>query len=52
MGKPEVVTGRTRPTKPKKQARIQKRKRDDVDVEKLQQAVDELVNVTRGNSTD
>lgn len=33
------VTGRTRPTKPKKQARAQKRKRDDVDVEKLEQAV-------------
>lgn len=33
------ITGRTRPTKPKKQARAQKRKRDDVDVEKLEQAV-------------
>lgn len=37
------VTGRRRPTKPKKQARIQKRKRDDVDVEKLSQAVTDLV---------
>ncbi|KAK3716159.1 ATP-dependent RNA helicase dbp4 [Vermiconidia calcicola] len=36
------ITGRTRPTKPKKHARTQKRKRDDVDVEKLEQAVSEL----------
>ncbi|KAF2401328.1 P-loop containing nucleoside triphosphate hydrolase protein [Trichodelitschia bisporula] len=36
------VTGRTRPTKPKKLQHAQKRKRDDVDVEKLQQAVAEL----------
>ena len=36
------ITGRRRPTKPKKQARTQKRKRDDVDVEKLEQAVNEL----------
>ncbi|OCL07054.1 DEAD-domain-containing protein, partial [Glonium stellatum] len=36
------ITGRTRPTKPKKQARAQKRKRDDVDVEKLEQAVADL----------
>ncbi|KAJ9647762.1 ATP-dependent RNA helicase dbp4 [Coniosporium tulheliwenetii] len=39
---PAGITGRTRPTKPKKQARAQKRKRDDVDVEKLEQAVAEL----------
>jgi KaiC/GvpD/RAD55 family RecA-like ATPase len=37
------ITGRTRPTKFKKQASQQKRKRDDVDVEKLEQAVTELV---------
>ena len=37
-----IITGRTRPTKPKKHARTQKRKRDDVDAEKLQEAVDEL----------
>ncbi|KAF2786961.1 DEAD-domain-containing protein [Melanomma pulvis-pyrius CBS 109.77] len=37
-----VITGRTRPTKVKKQANVQKRKRDDVDVEKLEQAVTEL----------
>ncbi|KAK5015617.1 P-loop containing nucleoside triphosphate hydrolase protein [Cryomyces antarcticus] len=37
-----AVTGRTRPTKPKKQARVQKRKRDDVDVEKLEHAVADL----------
>lgn len=37
-----TITGRRRPTKPKKQAGIQKRKRDDVDVEKLQRQVDEL----------
>lgn len=37
------ITGRTRPTKLKKQAAQQKRKRDDVDVEKLEQAVTELV---------
>ncbi|KAF2131416.1 DEAD-domain-containing protein [Dothidotthia symphoricarpi CBS 119687] len=36
------VTGRTRPTKVKKQANVQKRKRDDVDVEKLDEAVGEL----------
>ena len=36
------ITGRRRPTKPKKQARTQKRKRDDVDVEKLEAAVNEL----------
>ncbi|KAF2094909.1 DEAD-domain-containing protein [Rhizodiscina lignyota] len=35
-------TGRTRPTKPKKQNRIQKRKRDDVDADKLAQAVQDL----------
>lgn len=37
------ITGRTRPTKVKKQAAKQKRKRDDVDVEKLEQAVADLV---------
>jgi ATP-dependent RNA helicase DDX10/DBP4 len=37
------ITGRTRPTKVKKQASTQKRKRDDVDVEKLDEAVAELV---------
>lgn len=38
-----ALTGRTKPTKVKKLQRAQKRKRSDVDVEKLQQAVDELV---------
>lgn len=37
------ITGRTRPTKVKKRENVQKRKRDDVDVEKLEQAVQELV---------
>lgn len=37
-----VRTGRTRPTKPKKAARGQKRKREDVDVEALESAVQEL----------
>ncbi|EKG19571.1 RNA helicase ATP-dependent DEAD-box conserved site [Macrophomina phaseolina MS6] len=37
-----ALTGRTKPTKVKKLQRAQKRKRSDVDVEKLQQAVDEL----------
>lgn len=36
------ITGRIRPTKHKKQIQGQKRKRDDVDVEKLQEAVDQL----------
>ncbi|PSN72836.1 DEAD-domain-containing protein [Corynespora cassiicola Philippines] len=36
------ITGRTRPTKVKKQVAQSKRKRDDVDVEKLEQAVAEL----------
>ncbi|KAH8727535.1 P-loop containing nucleoside triphosphate hydrolase protein [Phaeosphaeriaceae sp. PMI808] len=36
------ITGRTRPTKVKKQAAQQKRKRDDVDVEKLEHAVGEV----------
>ncbi|KAK3709494.1 ATP-dependent RNA helicase dbp4 [Vermiconidia calcicola] len=36
------ITGRTRPTKRKKHARTQKRKRDNVDVEKLEEAVREL----------
>ena len=37
------ITGRTKPTKPKKQQRSIKRKRDDVDVEKLEQQVQDLV---------
>lgn len=37
------ITGRTRPTKVKKQAGAQKRKREDVDVEQLEQAVEQLV---------
>jgi hypothetical protein len=37
------ITGRTRPTKVKKQAASQKRKRDDVDVEQLEEAVAQLV---------
>ncbi|KAF1939566.1 DEAD-domain-containing protein [Clathrospora elynae] len=41
MGAPGI-TGRTRPTKVKKRENVQKRKRDDVDVEKLEQAVQEL----------
>lgn len=36
------TSGRTRAPKPKKQQRTQKRKRDDVDAEKLQSAVEEL----------
>ena len=36
------ISGRTRPTKPKKQASTQKRKRDDVDAEQLDQAVAQL----------
>ena len=36
------ITGRTRPTKPKKQRSRQKRKRDDVDVEALEEAVSQL----------
>jgi ATP-dependent RNA helicase DDX10/DBP4 len=41
------ITGRTRPTKVKKRENLQKRKRDDVDVEKLEQAVQELVRSRR-----
>ncbi|CAI6239324.1 unnamed protein product [Periconia digitata] len=41
MGAPGI-TGRTRPTKVKKQISAQKRKREDVDTEKLEQAVAEL----------
>jgi ATP-dependent RNA helicase DDX10/DBP4 len=41
------ITGRTRPTKVKKQASQQKRKRDDVDVEKLDEAVTALVGIPR-----
>ncbi|KAF4549222.1 ATP-dependent RNA helicase DBP4 [Elsinoe fawcettii] len=36
------LSGRTKPTKVKKQQASQKRKRDDIDGEKLQQAVDQL----------
>ncbi|KAF2219260.1 P-loop containing nucleoside triphosphate hydrolase protein [Elsinoe ampelina] len=36
------LSGRTRPTKPKKQQAAQKRKRDDVDGAKLQNAVEQL----------
>ncbi|KAF1996874.1 DEAD-domain-containing protein [Amniculicola lignicola CBS 123094] len=36
------ITGRTRPTKVKKQASLQKRKRHDVDTEKLEAAVEQL----------
>ncbi|KAF2743126.1 DEAD-domain-containing protein [Sporormia fimetaria CBS 119925] len=36
------ITGHTRPTKVKKQAAAQKRKRDDVDVEQLEAAVERL----------
>jgi hypothetical protein len=42
MGAPGI-TGRTKATKVKKQASVQKRKREDVDVEKLEQAVAEIV---------
>lgn len=41
------ITGRTRPTKVKKQASAAKRKRDDVDVEKLEAAVAALVRQLR-----
>lgn len=41
------ITGRTRPTKVKKQAAQQKRKRDDVDADKLEQAVHDLVRYTK-----
>jgi hypothetical protein len=40
-------TGRTRPTKVKKRENIKKRTRDDVDVEKLEQAVQALVCMRR-----
>ncbi|KAF2276272.1 DEAD-domain-containing protein [Westerdykella ornata] len=48
------ITGCTRPTKVKKQAGAQKRKRDDVDVEQLEQAVEQLdpKNATYTNFTD
>ncbi|KAF2833207.1 DEAD-domain-containing protein [Ophiobolus disseminans] len=45
------ITGRTRPTKVKKQAAQQKRKRDDVDVEKLEQAVNDL-DIKNGTFSD
>lgn len=41
------ITGRTRPTKLKKRENVQKRKRDDVDVEKLEQAVQDLVGMRK-----
>ena len=44
MAKTEY-TGRTRPMKVKKRENTQKRKRDDVDVEKLEAAVGELVSL-------
>lgn len=37
------LSGRTKPTKVKKQQSSQKRKRDDVDGDKLQHAVNQLV---------
>jgi hypothetical protein len=37
------LSGRRKPTKSKKHLGAQKRKRDDVDVEKLEQAVENLV---------
>lgn len=45
------ITGRTRPTKVKKQASAAKRKRDDVDVEKLEAAVAALVSYCHGYSS-
>lgn len=46
-----VLTGRTKPTKVKKLQQSQKRKRSDVDVEKLQHAVNELVSSAPPNTT-
>lgn len=46
------ITGRTRPTKVKKQASAAKRKRDDVDVEKLEAAVAALVSYYREYSSN
>lgn len=43
MAPSAVLSGRRKPTKSKKQQGAQKRKRDDVDVEKLEQAVENLV---------
>ena len=37
-----AITDRTRPTKPKKHANSQKRKRDDVDADKLEEAIAQL----------
>ncbi|KAE9966174.1 hypothetical protein EG328_009109 [Venturia inaequalis] len=42
MAPSAVLSGRRKPTKSKKQQGAQKRKRDDVDVEKLEQAVENL----------
>lgn len=47
MPAPEI-TGRTRPTKVKKQQNAMKRKRDDVDVEQLEEAVAKLVSAAGG----
>ena len=41
------ITGHTRPTKVKKRANALKRKRDDVDVDKLDEAVAELVRCSK-----
>ncbi|KAK3053607.1 ATP-dependent RNA helicase dbp4 [Extremus antarcticus] len=47
------TTSRTRPTKVKKHARTQKRKRDDVDAEKLQDAVSQIdLNSTHTSFSD
>ena len=43
---PAIVTGRKRPAKPGNQMRAQKRKRADVDVEQLEQAVTALVSLS------
>lgn len=43
MAPSAVLSGRRKPTKLKKQQGAQKRKRDDVDIEKLEQAVENLV---------
>lgn len=42
------ISGRKRSTIPKKHVRVQKRKRDDVDVDKLSKAVEELVSEIAG----
>ena len=40
---PPILSGRTKPTKPKKQARSLKRKREGEDIEALEKAVEVLV---------